>query len=59
MEKYQKGCFLIKNNGKKSKITNHKKNEKLEIAKELYVSKDEFIEKNVLNLLKKNNSSGK
>ena len=45
--------------GKNTKLNNHKKKDNLELSKELYVSNDKFIEKNVLNLLKKNNSSGK
>ena len=59
MEKFRKGCFHIKMKGKNTKLNNHKKKDNLEISKELYVSNDKFIEKNVLNLLKKNNSSGK
>lgn len=45
--------------GKNTKLHNHKKKANLEISREMYVSNSEFIEKNVLNLLKKNNSSGK
>lgn len=59
MVEYQKGCFLIKMKGKNTKLNNHKKKANLEISREMYVSNSEFIEKNVLNLLKKNNSSGK
>ena len=61
MEKFQKDCFRIKGEKvkNKKKLTSNKKKDNLEISKELYVSNSDKIEKNVLNLLKKNNSSRK
>ena len=59
MVEFRKDCFHIKMQGKNTKLNNHKKKANLEISKEMYVANSEFIEKNVLNLLKKNNSSGK
>ena len=43
----------------KKKLLNNKKKDNLEISKEIYVSNSDNIEKNVINLLKKNNSSRK
>ena len=43
----------------KKKLLNNKKKDNLEISKELYVSNGDNIEKNVINLLKNNNSSRK
>ena len=43
----------------KKKLLNNKKKDNLEISKEIYVSNGDNIEKNVINLLKKNNSSRK
>jgi hypothetical protein len=43
----------------KKKLANTKKKDNLEISKEMYVSNSDKIEKNVLNLLKKKNSSSK
>lgn len=45
--------------GKNTKLNNHKKKDNLELSRELYVSNDKFIEKNVLNFIKKKDSSGK
>jgi hypothetical protein len=43
----------------KKKLSSNKKKDNLELSKELFVSNGDNIEKNVLNLLKKNNSSRK
>lgn len=43
----------------KKKLCSNKKKDNLELSKELFVSNGDNIEKNVLNLLKKNNSSRK
>ena len=43
----------------KKKLTNIKKKDNLELSKELYISNGDNIEKNVINLLKNNNSSRK
>ena len=43
----------------KKKFKSNKKKDNLELSKELFVSNGDNIEKNVLNLLKKNNSSRK
>lgn len=43
----------------KKLLTNNKRKDNLEISKELFVFEGDKIEKNVLNLLKKNNSSRK
>ena len=59
MVKFQKGCFRIKTKGKNVKLNNHKKKDNLELSKEIDIKKASFIEENVLNLLKKNNISGK
>ena len=43
----------------KKKLKSCKKKDNLELGKELYVSNGDNIEKNVINLLKKNDSSRK
>jgi hypothetical protein len=43
----------------KKKLSSNKRKDNLELSKELFVSNGDNIEKNVLNLLKKNNSSRK
>ena len=43
----------------KKRITSNKKKDNLELSKELFVINEGNIEKNVLNLLKKNNKTSK
>ena len=61
MVRFQRCYFQVKVKllkGKK-KLSSNKKKDNLELSKELFVSNGDNIEKNVLNLLKKNNSSRK